>query len=393
MLEKALKGSKLYWAFIALLAAAALPGMYFYYIQLTQGLAITGMSRDVSWGLYISQFTFFVGVAASAVMVVIPYYLHDFRQFGKITILVEFLAVGAVLMCMLFIFIDMGQPSRIFNMVLHPTPWSLMFWDMIALMGYLALNITIGWTVLGAEHRGVAQPEWVKPLIYLSIPWAISIHTVTAFLYAGIPGRAIWMTAIMAARFLASAFASGPSLLIVLALAVRRFGRFDAGREAVQALAKIAAYALTANLFFLGLEFFTAYYSGIPSHRASLDYLFFGLEGHGMLVPWMWASILLSLGCLPVLILPDARKNETVLAAAAMCVFFAIGIEKGLGVVIGGFVPNAVEAVTEYAPTAAEALIALSVWATGALVVTVLYKVVVGVRNADAVENAINQSD
>jgi len=180
------------------------------------------MSRDVSWGFYIAQFTFLVGVAASAVMLVIPYYLHNYKAFGKITILGEFLAVSSVSMCLLFIIADLGQPMRALNMILHPTPGSVLFWDMIVLNGYLFLNIVIGWKVLEAERNEVKVDSWVKPLIYLSVPWAVSIHTVTAFLYCGLPGRGFWLTAILAPRFLASAFAAGPSLLILLCLFVRK---------------------------------------------------------------------------------------------------------------------------------------------------------------------------
>ncbi len=186
-------------------------------MQFNYGLGITGLSRDVSWGFYIAQFTFLVGVAASAVMLVIPYYLHNYKKFGRIVILGEFLAISSVMMCILFIFVDLGQPMRVMNVMLHPTPNSVMFWDMIVLLGYLTLNLVIGWTTLGAERKEVAPPAWVKPLIYLSVPWAVSIHTVTAFLYAGLPGRELWLTAIMAARFLSSAFAAGPALLVLLA--------------------------------------------------------------------------------------------------------------------------------------------------------------------------------
>ena len=189
------------------------------------------MSRDVSWGLYIAQFTFLVGIAASAVMLVLPYYLHDYKAFGKITILGEFLAVAAVVMCVTFIFVDLGQPSRVLYVLLYPSPTSVLFWDMIVLNGYLILNIVTGWTVLTSDKKGMPPPAWVKPLIYLSIPWAISIHTVTAFIYAGLPGRSFWLTAIMAPRFLASAFASGPALLILFCLVMKRFARFDAGQR------------------------------------------------------------------------------------------------------------------------------------------------------------------
>ena len=230
MIEKAVVGSRRYWTWIFFLLAVIGVGFLCYLRQLSYGLGITGMSRNVTWGLYIGQFTFLVGVAASAVMVVLPYYLHNHKEFARMTILGEFLAISSVCMCMLFIFVDMGQPWRILNVMLHPTPSSMMFWDMVSLGGYLVLNALIALVTLDAERNGVAPAAWIKPVILLSIPWAISIHTVTAFLYSGLPGRTFWLTAILAPRFLASAFASGPALLILLCMLVAQADRLRRGQ-------------------------------------------------------------------------------------------------------------------------------------------------------------------
>lgn len=384
MLDKALNGGRGYWIWIFFLLGVIGIGFLFYLKQLSLGLGITGLSRDVSWGLYISQFTFLVGVAASAVMLVIPYYLHDFKKFGKIVILGEFLAVSAVTMCVLFVLVDMGQPMRALNIMLHPTPNSIIFWDVVVLNGYLFLNIVIGWTTLESERYSVAPPKWIKPLIYLSIPWAVSIHTVTAFLYAGLPGRHYWLTAVMAARFLASAFAGGPALLIILSMIVRRLSKFDPGKEPIQAIGKIVTYAMFANVFFLLLEVFTAFYSGIPGHRHPFQYLFVGLEGHGKLVPLMWLSVALAIASLILLVIPGTRKNEKTLLIACTAVFISLWIDKGFGLIVGGFVPNPFERVTEYWPTLPETLITLGVWAIGILILTVLYKIAVAVREETA---------
>ena len=380
MLETALKGSRRYWGWICFLLIVIGTGFIAYLYQFRIGLGVTGMSRDVSWGLYIGQFTFLVGVAASGVMVVLPYYLHNYKAFGRITVLGEFLAIAAVIMCMLFIFVDMGQPLRVLNVILHPTPNSVMFFDMLVLSGYLLLNVLVGWTVLGAERKGISAPSWVRPFIILSIAWAPSIHTVTAFLYAGLPGRHFWLTAIMAARFLASAFAGGPSLLILLALIVRKYTKFDAGTEAIQALGKIVTYFMITNVFFLGLEFFTAFYSRIPGHMLPFEYLYTGIEGQEKLVPVMWTSTILALIALFLLVFPQFRKKENVLAVACASTFLSLWIEKGFGLVVGGFVPNPFERVTEYWPTLPEMLITLAVWSVGFLVLTILYKIAVSVK-------------
>jgi Ni/Fe-hydrogenase subunit HybB-like protein len=380
MFEKALEGSRRYWLWLIALAIISGIGTLYYLKQLQYGLGLTGLSRDVSWGLYIGQFTFLVGVAASAVMVVLPYYLHNYKVFGRITILGEFLAIPSVIMCLLFIFVDMGQPMRILNVLLHPTPRSILFWDSVVLSGYLFLNLLVGWTVLHAEKKEIPPPKWIKPFIYLSIIWAPSIHTVTAFIYAGLPGRHFWLTAIMAARFLASAFSSGPALLIILAMIIRRYTKFDPGKEAIQALGKIVTYFMLTNVFFMGLEFFTAFYSGIPGHKHPFQYLFVGLEGHGRLVPLMWTSAILAIFSLILLLNPATRRNERTLAVASAAVFISLWIEKGFGLIIGGFVPNPFEKVFEYWPTGPETIITIGVWATGFLILTLLYKIAVSVK-------------
>jgi molybdopterin-containing oxidoreductase family membrane subunit len=380
MFEKAVVGSRRYWAWIGCLFAVILLGFLFYLRQLQVGLGITGLSRDVTWGLYIAQFTFLVGVAASAVMVVLPYYLHDWRAFGKIAVLGEFLSIAAVVMCLLFVFVDMGQPMRVLNVLLYPTPNSIMFWDMLALGGYLVLNAVIALITLSAERKGVAPPRWIWPVIILSMPWAISIHTVTAFLYSGLPGRSYWLTALLAPRFLASAFASGPALLILLTMAVRRMTRFDPGLEPIGKLALIVTYSMIINVFFILMEVFTVFYSQIPEHVEHYRFLFVGLGGHAPLAPWMWASVILAVISLVLLITPRYRRKEGALAVACVMVFVSLWIDKGLGLIVGGFVPSPLGRVTVYVPTVPEVSITLAIWALGFLLITVLYKIALAVR-------------
>ena len=380
MLEIAIKGSKNYWIWILCLLAVIGAGTLAYIDQFMNGLMITGMSRDVTWGFYIANFTFLVGVAAGGVMVVIPYYLHDYEKFHRITILGEFLAVASLIMCLLFIVVDLGQPTRMLNVLLYPTPHSMLFYDMIVLNGYLFLNIVVGWKVLEAERNQVEPDWWVKPLVYVSIPFAIGIHTVTAFLYCGLPGRGFWLTAILAPRFLASAFAAGPAFLIILCYIIKKFTKFDPGWDAMQTLAKIVCYAVIANIFFFFCEVFVVFYSGIPGHMSHLKYLFFGYHGYDMMVPWMWSAFILMGTGAVFMVIPKLRNNKTLLPVTCAMIFIGAWIDKALGMIAGGFIPSPLHHITEYAPTGKEIVIALAVYATGFLVLTILYKLATQVK-------------
>ena len=361
MVEKVLEGSKRYYMWLLFLVAVIAVCGIVYLFQLFDGLGVTGMSRDVSWGLYISQFTYLVGVAASAVMLVLPAYFHHYKKF-KIMI------------------IDLGQPQRMANVMLHPTPNSVMFYDMIVLIGYLTPNCIIGWVTLEAERHETTPPKWVLYLAYLSIIWAFSIHTVTAFLYAGIPGRHYWLTAIMAARFLSSAFCSGPAILLLLMLLLRRLTGFNPGKEAIHTLATIITYAMCLNVFFYLLEVFTAFYSGIPGHYDPLVFLFSGHHGvTSWVTPCMWLAVLCTIGCLAILIPPKTRSGKYMPYALGMLVL-ASWIDKGLGLLIGGFTPNMFESVTIYTPTVREIAVAIGVYAVGALVLSLLWKIALSIK-------------
>lgn len=387
MIEKVFKGNSRYWMWLAFLSAFVAVGAICYLRQYLFGLGLTGMGRDLSWGLYISQFTFLVGVAAGGLMLVLPYYIHNYKVFGRLTILGEFLAISAIIMCLMFIMADIGQPLRGLNMMLYPTPNSMLFWDMVVLLGYLGLNVICAWVILTAERKQVKPPKWVYFFVYLSIPFAVSIHTVTAMLYCGLPGRHFWLSAITAPRFLASAFAAGPALIVIACLVMKRVANFDAGKEAISKLTTIIMYAALINAFFVLLEFFVGYYSNIPGHKHSLEYLFFGLEHHGVvynnLVPFMWSSVLLCFGGLGLFAYMKIRKVQTDLWVGIGCamIFTALWLDKGLGFVLGGLVVSPMHEIVEYYPTANEIGITVGIWATGFLLVTLMYKIAVDVEH------------
>ncbi len=380
LIEKAFVGSRRYWAWLGVLALFMFAALLDWIHEQQVGLAITGLSRDLPWGLYIGQFVFFVGVGASALVVVLPYYLHDWKAYAKITMLGEILGMVGVFMAMLFIFVSMGQPMRLINVLRYPHPNSLIFWDLLTLSGYVTLNAVIIARLLIAEREQSAPPRWTKLLILLSLPWAVGIHTVTAFLLCGLVARPYWMTALLAPRFLASAFTAGSALLVLILLLLKRLKLFDAGGEAIRKLTVTATYCLVVHIFFSLVEMFSTFYGGIPREVEHIDYLYGGLSGGSPITPWMWLSGALALAALLVLIVPALRVRPQLLLVACASAFISVWIDKGFGLVIGGYEPSPLGAVTSYVPTLPEWTVVAGIWALGAFLITVLYKIVLSVR-------------
>jgi molybdopterin-containing oxidoreductase family membrane subunit len=372
-------GGRAYWLWLGALGLVAAAGVAAWLRQLGVGLAVTGLGQSVAWGLYIGQLTFLVGVAASAVMVVLPAALHGYRPFEPLTVLGELLSIGALVTAGLFVLVDLGQPGRVMNLALYPAPTSMLFWDAVVLGGYLVLNVVLARASLSARRAGEAPPGWLRPLVYLSIPWAVAIHTVTAFLYAGLEGRPFWLTAILAPRFLSSAFASGPACLVLLCLALRGLGVFDAGVRAVAKLLEIVAYAMVVTVFFVLLELFTGLYPGLPDHAAHFAALY-----AGPVAPWAWASVALSIAALLLLVVPPARRHRVLGPLAAGFAIGGVWAEKGFAMIVAGQTPDQLGRVATYAPTVNEVAITIGVYAVGAVVVTLLLRAALPVESERA---------
>ncbi|MEJ2324146.1 MAG: polysulfide reductase NrfD [Nitrospirota bacterium] len=372
------KGGKWYYVWLGILAFFIFFGIVSYIKQLDQGLIQTAMRDQVSWGFYISNFTFLVGVAAAAVLLVVPAYIYNFKPIKEIVLFGELLAVSAIVMCILFVLVDMGRPDRVWHVLpllgkMH-FPQSLLAWDILVLNGYMAINLFISFYVLyKMAHNREYDISIIKPLIIISIPWAVSIHTVTAFLYNGLPSRPFWNASILAPRFLASAFCSGPAIMLIIFQIIRRVSKIEIDNKALFKIAELIAYAMGINLFLFAAEFFKEFYSD-SVHLAPMDYLYFGLHGHNNLVPWMWTALLFNVTAFFLFLIPRTRENIFTLNLACVLVIIGIYIEKGMGLIVPGFIPGVLGEIYEYGPTLIEKGVALGIWAIGALVYTFLLK-------------------
>ncbi len=358
--------SPAYRAFVGCLVLFLVLGLFAYGQQNRYGLSVTGLSRAVPWGLYISQFTFMVGVAASSVLVVLPRYVHGKADTARLVVVGEAISVAALTAAVTFVLVDLGRPSRVLAVLLNPQPTSLMFWDIMTLTGYFVLCATI----LGAALLTPpgSHANWTKPLVFLSIPFAIGIHVVTALLYAGLSARAGWMTAILAPKFLATAFASGSALLLLIASLLNAKKSIGIEESALDRLAAIMTYALAAVLLFTGLEVFTAAYSGSPAGAQHVAHLFVpGAHSSGMMLA-MLASVGLAIVAFVILLWPALRRKRSVVYFACGAVIASVYIEKGFVFIPSGFFPTPLGEAASYSPSLLELLIALGVQSGAALV-------------------------
>jgi len=382
-------GPRSYYAWCLLLLFFIILGLKYYIQQLDEGLIATHMRDEVSWGLYISNFTYLVGVAAAAVLLVIPAYIYHFKPIKEIVVIGELWAASSIIMALLFVFVDLGRPDRFWHLI--PVvgwlafPQSLLAWDVLVLNGYLLLNIIVPVYILVKLYYGrEPNPRFVIPLVLISIPWAVGIHTVTAFLYNGLAARPFWNASILAPRFLASAFCSGPAMVILMFQVIRKISSFKIEDSALFKIAELIAYAMFLNLFLLAAEAFKEYYSG-TIHLASLRYLLQGLDGHNTLVPWIWTAISFNLAAFFIFLLPRTRRWLPTLNLGCLLTIVGVWIEKGPGFVVPGFIPGPLGEMYEYMPNHVELFVSLGIWALGLLIFTLFMKVAIPIEEGNFV--------
>jgi Ni/Fe-hydrogenase subunit HybB-like protein len=378
-LHSATTGGRRYHMYMGTLTLIMLIGAYAYSLQLRYGLAVTGMNDHVSWGLYISNFTFLVGLAAAAMMLVLPAYVLKDVDFSRAVLMAEAVAVAALVMCLSFVVVDIGNPLAGWHLIpgigYLNWPRSLLAWDVLVLNGYLAINLAIPFYILYSRFSG-RQPDKRKyiPWMYIAVMWAVSIHLVTAFLLAGLPARPFWNTALLGPRFLASAFTAGPAFVILLLSLIRKETKYEISDGAFSKLALITTAAAQVNLVMLISELFYKFYS--PTHHGiNARYLFFGIDGHHALVPWIWSAIAVNAMATIALMIHPIRRNPRWLVIASAALFIGIWVEKGIGLVVPGFIPSPLGEIVEYTPSLVEIAVTAGVWALGLFVLTVLVRV------------------
>jgi len=390
-----LQGSKAYYAWLIFLLLLILWGAFGYFGQLSEGLIKTHMRDSVSWAFYIGNFTFLVGVAAAAVLLVIPAYIYDWKPIKEIVIFGELLAVCAVIMCILFIVVDIGNPLRFWHMLpLIGTmnfPSSMLSWDFFVLNIYLLINlIVVTYLLYCIFFKKEYNKSLVLPLVLLSIPMAVAIHTITAFLYNALPARPFWNSALLAPRFLASAFCSGPAILLILFQLLRKTTKFEIKDEAIWKIAELMVYAMFIYLFFTIAELFKEFYSG-TEHLLYWKYLLFGIGDNNEIVVYSWFSIIMGCIAFILFLIPKTRKNFVTLNIGAVLIYASVYVEKGIALIIPGFTPDVLGQIYVYTPSMTEIRTAAMIFSFGFLLFTFLVKVAIAIVFEDYNIDVLNQ--
>jgi molybdopterin-containing oxidoreductase family membrane subunit len=378
-----LKGGIKFYAWLGFLAFFIAFALYGFYLQNTEGLIVTGLTSQIHDGLYFANLVFLVGVAAGAVTIVFPAYVYHNKAMHEVTVLGEMLAMTAVIMVMLFVFAHMGRPDRLWHMIpfigIYNMPGSMLAWDVLVLNVYLMLNLVCGFYYLYVKYSGgEINKKFFMPLVYISIVWALSIHTVTAFLISTLPARPMWHHSMMPIRFIMTAFAAGPCLIILVFMIIRKNTKMWIQDEAINLLSLIITWCLGIALFLTLSEIVVELYAR-TEHANGLYYLMFGLHGLTKLVPWFWGSLIAMLVAFVMFLVPSIRTNYKLLPIACVLGFGGIWVEKGMGLVVPGFIPTPIGQVTEYYPTMIEIMMSLGCWAIGFFILTLLLKGAIGV--------------
>ena len=386
-LTYALKGGSKLYAWLLFLGFFIMLWVYGNFIQLTQGMVVTNLTDQVSWGLYMSNFVFLVGVAAAAVTIVFPAYVYNYKPLKDVVIIGEMLAISAVIMCILFVLSHMGRPDRLWHMIpgigILNWPHSMLTWDVAVLNVYLALNVICGFYYMYKKYTGEPMNnKFYMTFVYISIVWAFSIHTVTGFLLNTMPARPMWFHAVVPIKFIVTAFSAGPAFIILAFFIIRKNTKLEIKDEAINMLSTIITFCLSISIFLTLCEVVTELYPS-TEHSFSLKYLIYGKHGLSGLVPWFWAALIMNLIAFALLINPRTRKNHKILPFTCAILFVGIWIEKGMAFVLPGMIPSPIGEFVEYVPSWIEIGNSLGAWAIGLTIFTILTRGAIGVQVGD----------
>jgi Ni/Fe-hydrogenase subunit HybB-like protein len=331
----------------AVLVAICLVGVYAYYRQLRYGLIVTNMRDYVSWGIYISNFVFFVAISLVGSLITAVFRLAGVHWSTPLTRIAEMIAVAAIIFASLIIIVDMGSPERFYNLFIHGRLQSPIIWDVIVITTYFFISILLlyfpllpdiqillrfkeksgpklnkFYSYIGSFWKGTTEQfklsdRAISILCITIIPVAFTIHTVTSWLFATTyrPG---WDSTNFGAYFIAGAFLVGAGAVVVAMYVFRKAYHLEKyiTEDHFEKMGRILVLLAMLYLYFNINEFLTPFFKMKESEAAYLNGLF---TGDFAIV--FWFAILTGM-IVPTIILlfKKGRKPLPVLIAGIMVI-------------------------------------------------------------------------
>ncbi len=323
------------------------------------GLWVTGMNTPAYWGLYIVNFVFFIGLSAGGILVAALVHAAGIERFRPVARIAEILAISCLLLATVFVLLDLGRPDRVHHLLLYGRLGSPLVWDVVVITIYLTISMALGYFSTRADlvrcmhalprrrtlYRLLALGDTdlspraltrdrriLRVLALASIPAAVTLHSVTAWILGLVKARPGWHTALIAPLFVVSAMVSGLALVIVAVVVSRRAFRLAIEARVVRELGVLLAFLIPVLGYFLFAELLTVVYAGEPASLAVFREMMVGRYA-----PVFWFNLLVGL-VLPLLVLLNPPRRW-VLAGSAVTTVALVPLLQRLDVASPGWLP------------------------------------------------------
>ena len=309
-------------------AILAVIGIIFWIKQLSGGMVQTGMRNLDSWGLYITNFMFFVGLSAGGLIISSIPKAFGIEGFGDISKIAVWTAICCTVAAIGFVIVDLGGPARVWELFVYSNLSSPLMWDIIVLMVYLILSIILLWAMYG-EEKGKVSHTALRVLSVISLVTAVMVHTVTAWIFGLQPSHELWYTALLGPWFVSSALVCGTALVMVVVIALRKAGRIELDQKHIVKMAKLLGAFIAVDLYFFACDLLT---SGFPQGQGAE---LVEMLTSGPLAPFFWFEVVGCIIAAVICFMPSLRKNGLLVVAAVLAI---LGIFcKRVQLLVGGF--------------------------------------------------------
>ena len=317
---------------IAVSAVLVAVGVALWGMQLVGGMQQTNMRNLDSWGLYITMFMFFVGLSAGGLIISSVPKAFGIAGFGGISKVAVFSSIACTVCAIGFVVVDLGQPARLWELLVYSNLTSPLMWDILVIGTYLVLSIVYLWAQLRAE-AGKMSSASLRVISVVALVCAVLVHSVTAWIFGLQQGREMWHTALLAPWFVSSALVCGTALVLCVVIGLRKVGYLAVEQDNIVRLTKLLGAFVCVDLYFFGCDLLTEGFPGASGAEVV------SMLVSGPLAPFFWTEVIGCAVCAVICFVPALRRNGLIVFGSLLAM---LGIFcKRVQLLVGGFqMPN-----------------------------------------------------